>query len=521
VIEVELSAAEVPIEPGGTAKLSVTITNRQAHDDHVFLEIEGIDMEWYALPVPAVNVASGGTQCAHVLFKIPRSSESRAGTYPLIVRARAMESGIAGLQQAALIIKSYNALQIELNPKRATSSVFRRANDFEVSVSNLGNQEETLDLYASDPEDACAYEFDTDRITLKPGHTQSVLLRVEPVTRPFLGSSRLFGFSVSSRSVTDSYISASTHGQLERRAALSTVTAIILILLLLGASGWALFRPRPVAIQYFSVSPQEVLVGEEITLSWGISNLGEGSYIQPINHPITKGYDSLKLRLDQTTSFVLIARGRTGKDQQRTIQVVVRPKPAAPKPEITEFNATRSRIHQGENITLAWQVKNVSTIVINPLGQQLDPQLYRRLDVKPEQTTEYELAAKGADGSVVTKTVKIEVVAASVCIAEIKGFRAQPGQIAPGEKAALIWTVDNAASIEIEGVGSGLKSKDRIEVSPDKTTTYILRAIDSRGNAITRSVTVNVTKPEIAPPPSNDGVQPTQPIPDAPPPPSR
>ncbi len=46
MIQVDLSAAEVPVEPGGTAQLTVTISNKQSNDDHVFLEIEGIDVEW-------------------------------------------------------------------------------------------------------------------------------------------------------------------------------------------------------------------------------------------------------------------------------------------------------------------------------------------------------------------------------------------------------------------------------------------------------------------------------------------
>ena len=108
LIEVDLSAAELAIEPGGRAQLTVTLHNRQPHDDHLFLEIEGIDVEWYALPVPAFNVPAGGTQTAQILFKIARSSESRADTYPFLVRARGMESGESGVHQGTLV-KTFKA----------------------------------------------------------------------------------------------------------------------------------------------------------------------------------------------------------------------------------------------------------------------------------------------------------------------------------------------------------------------------------------------------------------------------
>src|ERR1043166_6287833 len=81
LIQVELSAHEISIEPGGAAQMTVTVRNKQDHDDHVSIEIEGIDVEWYALPVPTFNVTAGDTQSSRVLFRIPRSSECRAGNY--------------------------------------------------------------------------------------------------------------------------------------------------------------------------------------------------------------------------------------------------------------------------------------------------------------------------------------------------------------------------------------------------------------------------------------------------------
>src|SRR2546421_10300424 len=98
LIEVELSAAEIAIEPGGRAQLTVTVHNRQPNDDHIALEIEGIDVEWYALPVPSFNVPPDGSHAAQILFKIARSSESRADTYPFLVRARSMAPGDSGIQ---------------------------------------------------------------------------------------------------------------------------------------------------------------------------------------------------------------------------------------------------------------------------------------------------------------------------------------------------------------------------------------------------------------------------------------
>jgi len=520
LIQVELSAAEIPIEPGGTAQLTVTVLNKQAHDDHVFLEIEGIDVEWYALPVPAVNIPADECQSARVLFKIARSSECHAGTYPFLVRARGMESGESGVQQAVLIIKPFSALQIELNPRRTSSTFLRHATAVEIMVSNLGNREETLHLYASDPEDGCAYEFETDRIAVKPGHSATVPLLIEPVTRPILGATRLYGYTVTARSVDDSYVSATANGQLERHALLAPLTAIIFLLIALGAGGYALFRPKPVpapVIRAFTAVPTQVMAGDVVTLSWDVRNLGVGSLIQPDNIPIKDPVGSVKMQPTQTTRYTLVARNGSHEKTQ-SIEIVVKARPPAPKPRITQFTATQTRIHVGDTITLSWKVEGADRIVLNPVDtQERDARLYKSRELKPDHTTTYVLAVQGRGGDVAQKSLKVEVVPDNVSIAEIKSFRAKPESIEVGQKATLSWVVTNATSITIDnGVGSNLNPVGRSYVSPLQTTIYTLTATDNKGNTTTRTVTVTVTQPE--PPQNPEEISPdTNPSNDTPP----
>jgi len=510
LIQVELSAAEISIEPGGTAQLTVTVINRQPHDDHVFWEIEGIDVEWYALPVPAINVAAGESQQARVLFRIPRSSECQAGTYPFLVCAKGMESGATGVQQACLTIKPFSSLQIELYPKRAASTFLRHNTLVEVKVSNLGNREETLGLHASDPEDGCTYEFETERVRLKPGHTETVSLLIEPVKRPLLGTSRLYGYTVTARSTQDSYVSASTQGQLEHRPLLSTLTAILLLLIVLGGGGYALFRPvppPPPVIHSFTASPERVMAGEAVTLSWDVSNPGTRSVIQPGNLPVRTSLGSVVVRPEASTTYVLIARNG-GEERRKAIIVNVTPRPTPPAPKIAEFRASQTRIHLGDSVTLSWKVQGAQEVYLNPLGRKDDPRVWVSQEVKPEQTTVYILTAKnpGSD-KVAVKQVKVEVVPLNVSLAQINYFRAKPDTITSGEKSTLAWSVSNAVNIEIDnGIGADLMPQGKIEVQPSVTTTYTLKATDNKGNITTQSITITVKPPE---PPADT----TEPIP--------
>ncbi len=514
LIEVELSAPEVPIEPGGTAQLTVTITNRQDHDDHVFIEIEGIDVEWYALPVPAVNVAAGNSQSARILFKVARSSESAAGTYPFLVRARGMESGESGVQQAALVIKAFNALQMDLTPKRATATFAHRAQVFDVHVSNLGNQDETLDLYASDPDDGCAYEFETSRITLKPGRSEVVPMRVEPVTQPVFGVGRLFSFVITARSVEDSYVSCNVTGQIERRAFVSPFVAALLLLILAGFGSWALFRPRPVVIESFTESPAQVTRGQAITLAWVLGNFGRGAqaYIKGSDNttiPVSAPAGSVKVTPDLTTTYELVAQGG-GKTDRRTSQVIVVPGPKPLAPRISSFTASRELVHQGDTVTLTWSVDRAKVVALDPLGKSNDPRLWNSQEVQPPADTTYILHAQGP-GGVVSRSVKVHVVPITESTAEIHGFKVKPDTIHVGEQATLSWSVGNASDVQIDnGVGGGLKPKDKFIVSPSQTTTYTLSVSDDKGNRRTRQVTLTVLPAE-PPPPSQSETNPQSP----------
>jgi len=499
VIAVELSTTDVAIEAGQTAQLDVAITNQHETDDHVALEIEGIDVEWYALPVPSVTVAPGETKHARVLFKVGRSSDIAAGTYPFLVRARGMETGESGIQQAALTVKPFSALQVELDPKRATSTLLYRAPIFDIRVANLGNREETLDLYASDPEDHCAYEFEKDRVTVKAGATETVPMAAEPRSRPLVGSARLYQFNVTARSATDAYVSSSVSGQLERKAVLSTIVASLMMLALVVAGGWWLFRPRPVTVRSFTAEPLQVVAGEPVTLAWDIENPGEGTYISPGNLPIKSAVGSVTVTPQIPTTYVLTARGG-GRRVVRQISVIVVPKPLPPRARIIEFRADHRKVHQGDVVTLSWRVDGAKELVLNPIGT-LNARMDRSRQVMPEATTTYVLSAQGADGDVVMKSVAVEVVPPTTSIADIRAFRAEPPTISAGQTATLKWSVENAVAVELDnGIGGQLEPQGRFEVTPATTTTYTLRAADNKGNVVSRQVTVTVTAPALAPP---------------------
>jgi hypothetical protein len=539
-IVVTLSALEVVIEPGGVAQLVVTMTNQQDAADRLSLEVEGVDVEWYAIPVAAVNVAPGAQASERILFKLARSSENRAGSYPFLVRVQAMETGEVGVAQATLVVKPFSSLQVELNPKRAAATFFHPLNDFDTTIANLGNAEETLELYASDPEDGCAYEFDTDRITLKPGHSQIVPLAIRPKVSSVLGSPRLYGFTVSARSVTDSYVSTNAHGQIEKHALISPLLGIFCLLLGLAGGGWWVFHPRPVpppTIHVFSVSADNVKYGQEVTLTWDVSkNYRQLVLFHRVNGkppdqadgelPTAVGSITVKPQYPETT-YELIARYGNQKEVKKEIEIQVGPPPIMPKPSIKFFSADPLIIHQGETSTLMWEARGDRELLLSPGNPSLN-RYQQSISVAPTQDTVYTLLAVGLTDDLrpAQKTVTVQVKGRDEAIAKIAWFAAQPSTVYIGDKVRLKWGTRYARSVHLDSdrgdvIGTDLSASGNIEVPnpiQDKTT-FTITALDSLGNKTTKSVTVTPVARPVVPPPS-ETTPPDAPSPDGTPTPS-
>ncbi len=492
--------------------MTITVANKQSHDDHLFLEIEGLDVEWYALPVPALNVPSGDTQSTKVLFKIPRTSDCHADTYPFIVRVKGLEAGQTGFQQGVLHVKPFHALQIDINPRRGVASYFGRSAVFEVTVSNLGNQEAQIDLYATEPEDACNFEFETSRVAVKPGHTANVPLAVEPLTRPALGSMRLYGISATARLVEDAYVSATAHAQLERRPLLSTAAALILLALVFGVTGWSVMRPKPVSISSFSASTKRITRGATLKLTWEIDHLGTGSTINPGGIAVTSASGNTEVAPEETTTYRLEAHG-AGQTDIKDITVEVIPPPVIEPPKIVSFDTSATRVHAGDTVTLKWNLQNAKEVLLNPLGRKEEWPLFKSLDVPLTQTTTFELVARGLDNSVpvAQKSLKVEVVDVSSSIASINSFKVTKSPIEQGEKTTLSWSISGAVSLKVDnGVEATFAPQGKITVTPTQTTTYTLTAYDNKGNMTTKTVTVRVNPPkEVVPDNPDTSVQPT------------
>ena len=553
-IVVTLDQPDLTIDPGNATRLVITMTNQQQQPDRLLLEVEGIDIEWYNIPVSAVNVAPGATVSERINFKVARSSENRAGSYPFLVRVVAMETGETGIAQAMLIVKPFDSLQLELNPKRATSTFFRMLNDFEISVANEGNSERNLELFASDPDDDCVYEFDADHVALKPGQAHTILMAARPKSPAWVGSPHLYSFQVSARSSEDRYVTAKTQGQIERRAFVSPLAGLFLLLLAFSGIGYFAFKPVPpvpVKLINFAASSPVVKEGEPVTLTWDIS--GDKPLIKLAHRTGEKGTDISDGELDKragNAQFVpagpqtiytieVTGPGNAGKVEKRSVTINVNAKPAPPKPVLTELTADSMKVHIGEQIILAWKARNADSFIIDPGGYNLSGlSLTQVINTDRIGDIEYKVRAVSADKRIVSaKSIKITVVAKDQPIAAIVDFGPPKGTVYFGDTIRLRWDTRRALSVRIDNqkgdvINPSLPPSGNITVKITEPVTYILTAVDNLGNkTVSQPVTItpqvkplppvevlptpNTTKPDpgatVPPPmpvPPNDGALP-------------
>ena len=89
---VRIAADLVSVEAGATVPLGIEIANRSDDQDRFEMEVEGLDPDWTAVPVPTFSADPRDIQTEKVFFKPPRVSESLAGTFPFVIKVRSLVS---------------------------------------------------------------------------------------------------------------------------------------------------------------------------------------------------------------------------------------------------------------------------------------------------------------------------------------------------------------------------------------------------------------------------------------------
>ncbi|MBI3721916.1 MAG: hypothetical protein HY248_05115, partial [Fimbriimonas ginsengisoli] len=424
--------------------------------ERIELQVEGLDSEWTAVPVPEFAVDPGETLTEKLFFKPPRVSESVAGNYPFVLKVRSLVSGESKAVQGVLQVKPYHHLSMEIQPKRGHVSPARRQQTFAVTIMNLGNTEHSLQLLGGDPEEACAFEFEEEQVTISPGQQKTVEADVSATSRTFLSSAKLHVFSISARSVEAPSVAASAQAQLEQRALLSPGTLVALIFLLLIGGYWVYLIPKPPSIR-LSVDRTELLRGETATISWNASNATwvriKSGRTAIYEGPNTSG--SVPFTPKQSGTVAIEATSsRENKESQppSRLDLTIGEPPPTPDPEILSLKAPTSA-KAGQPFMIQYSLQGVTKAYLAPTNEDVDLNVGEKQLVRNEAgDITYTLVAQGAGSKVAKRAFRVHVVEESKAI--IVFFTASAPWVDPAiGRVTLHWQTTDAKSLTLDDGG--------------------------------------------------------------------
>ena len=514
---VRLSTDLISVEAGATMPLSIEVVNRAEEADRFELEVEGLDPEWTAVPVPTFPIAAGETATEKVFFRTPRTPESQSGNYPFVVKVRSLTSGEQRTVQAVLQVQPYHHISAEISPKRGVIASFKRRNHFTITLMNLGNVEHTLQLLGSDPDDALAFDFDQEQVTLGPGQQKDVGVTVHATSKAFIATVKLHGFSVSARSVDTPSVVAVAQAQLEQRPTL-TPTGLVLAVIVLGVAAlWWYARPKPPTF-VMGLSSSSVDRDQPVSIWWQLTN-ADRVHISIDNQPffdnvVTEGKGSVSYT-PHGDKPVEIEGFAIGKDRNTPIEKlilnVIVP-PPAPDPKIQQFTASATRVKVGESVVFTYKVNDaVKHAFIQPLNQDLNLNASQtQIPITDVGDKTFTLIAENADHKAAQKTITVTGYQESDV--KVISFSVTPKDLMdPGGLVTVTWQLGDAVHAEI----SPNPDPNSNEVNPTKgsfqywltkSTTFTLTAKDKNNLAIApQTIRITVEPPAYTPPGTTTG----------------
>lgn len=172
-------------------------------------------------------------------------------------------------------------------------------------------------------------------------------------------------------------------------------------------------------------------------------------------------------------------------------------KPGPGEAAILAFTAEPSEIEPGGTATLSWRTRNATSLTLfdgegRPVdlgGASIEE---GSVQVGPETTTTYTLQAKGPD-SMDEREVQVRVRRTP----EIVYFAPNRSQLSAGEQTLLLWEVKDAIRIVVRAGDEVLFDEEApavgsLSVAPEKTTTYVLEALDEEGDGPSATTAIQV-----------------------------
>lgn len=524
---VRLGSELMVVDAGSSTPLSVEITSHGQESDTFEITIEGLDPDWVTLPAEPTVISAGSKQTEVIVLRAHRVAESVAGAYTFSVRVRSLSSGETRSAQALLEIQPFHQISLDVEPRKQALGGGAATSQFVLKILNLSNVEHELQLFGSEPDSKVSFQFEHDKVVVGPGQEREILVDVRPNKRSFIASPRLFGLSMSFRSVRFPTVTGYVQAQLEQRPVIAPTTAAFLAFLVLAGGAWYAARPRKPSIEFFRLSVEETRVGEPVEFTWRVQNARsitiQSSDSQEKNTISEAGEGSF--RFLKPGNYTITLQALNGQELTKVSEVVkVLPEQLAPQPEILTFEATPTKVNEGDPIKVTFSLnEHVTRLRLAPGVGDLEPST-DSITFVPNWIgpAELSLIAENAKGDQVKKTVRVTVT--EISRAQITSFWVSSAEVpAEDPRVSITWRMLNAARAEliVDGKTTPVSpSEGSYELEISQSTKIRLVAYDVKGRKTEQVKSVKLLDPSVSPAPEEEPPtrSDTSPVGDAPPP---
>ncbi|MFZ1284845.1 MAG: fibronectin type III domain-containing protein [Propionicimonas sp.] len=178
-----LDPGRASVQPGGQARITVTLTNTGTLVEGYRLQVLGPVAGWSQVDPPEVSVYPQQKASVAVVFSPPSGTGAPAGTHRFRVVARStLDPKVGAITEGTVDVAKVFGLQAKIVPVTSTG---RWRGRHTIDVTNWGNAPAQLRMTASDPDDVLGFYLKPAIISLAPGGRATVRVSAR-ARRPFL-----------------------------------------------------------------------------------------------------------------------------------------------------------------------------------------------------------------------------------------------------------------------------------------------------------------------------------------------
>ena len=168
-----LDLSQVSVEPGKSVSLPVVLLNQGDLVDHFKIAVSGVPGNWTTSEPSTIALMPGSQQEMTLVIQPPRSPQSKAGRYPLVVTATSQDdSSQVAEARITLTVTAYFQFASELFPQKIRTGQAGR-----ITVRNLGNTQDQFRLAWKDRGDEVSFKANQAQVNVPEGKEMTVEFR--------------------------------------------------------------------------------------------------------------------------------------------------------------------------------------------------------------------------------------------------------------------------------------------------------------------------------------------------------